>query len=81
MTDSKSLVYDLLARIGSKPKSTIRDDHRLVQDLRINGDDYGMWLVKELEKRLGIKPSIDEWSRAETVSDILKIVSQHAKPS
>lgn len=77
MTDPKSVVYELLAEMTSKPVSYIRDDQRLVKDLRVDGDDYGMWFVKEVEKRLNIKPSIEEWSQVRTVADILSIVRQH----
>ena len=52
----RDLVLELLQRIATVPPGGIRPDHELVRDLQVDGDDYGMWLVPELKKRLGITP-------------------------
>jgi hypothetical protein len=81
MKDTKSLVYALLAKIGVKPHSEIREEDRLLQDLRVGGDDYGMWFVKEVERQLSMKAPLEEWNRVQTVKDILNIVNRHADAS
>ena len=55
----------------------IRPEHALVRDLKVDGDDYGMWLVRELKKRLGIKPQREEWE-IRTVAELLAVVDRHA---
>jgi len=77
MTQPRDLVYELLQRIAlAVPPDGIRPDHELVRDLHIDGDDYGMWLVPELQKRLAIKPRRQEWEIG-TVAELLDVVDRH----
>jgi hypothetical protein len=76
VTQPRDLVYDLLQRIAVVPPDGIRPNHELVRDLHVDGDDYGMWLVPELKKRLGIKPRRQEWE-IRTVADLLDVVHRH----
>ncbi len=78
MTQPRDLVYELLQRIAVVPPDGIRPDHHLVRDLHVDGDDYGMWLVPELRKRLGIKPLRQEWEIG-TVAELLAVVDRHAQ--
>jgi len=71
------LVLELLQRIAVVPPGGIRPDHELVRDLQVDGDDYGMWLVPQLKKRLGIKPQRREWE-IRTVAELLAVVDRHA---
>ena len=48
-----------------------------MRDLQVDGDDYGMWLVPELKKRLGIKAQRQEWE-IRTVAELLEVVDRHA---
>ena len=47
-----------------------------MRDLQVDGDDYGMWLVPQLKKRLGIKPQRQEWE-IRTVAELLAVVDRH----
>ena len=58
------------------PAGGIRPEHHLVRDLKITGDDYGMSLVPELKKRLGINPQRKEWEVA-TVGELLEVIDRH----
>jgi len=78
VTQPRDLVLELLKRIAVVPAGGIRPDHDLVRDLQVDGDDYGMWLVPELKKRLGIKPRRQEWEIG-TVAELLAVVDRHAK--
>ena len=78
MTQPRDVVYELLQRIAVVPPDGIRPDHHLVRDLHVDGDDYGMWLVPELKKRLGIKPRRQEWEIG-TVAELLAVVDRHAR--
>ena len=78
MAHPRDLVYELLQRIAVVPPDGIRPGHHLVRDLHVDGDDYGMWLVPELSKRLGIKPRRQEWEIG-TVAELLAVVDRHAR--
>ena len=78
MTHPRDLVYELLQRIAVVPPDGIRPNHHLVRDLQVDGDDYGMWLVPELKKRLGIKPRRQEWEIS-TVAELLAVVDRYAQ--
>jgi len=62
------------------PPGGIRRNHELVRDLQVDGDDYGMSLVPELKKRLGIKPQRREWE-IRTVAELLAVVDRHVARS
>ena len=78
MNQPRDLVLELLGRITTVPADGIRPDHELVRDLKVDGDDYGMWLVPELTKRLGIRPPRQEW-QIRTVAELLAVVDRHAE--
>jgi hypothetical protein len=75
--DAKSVVLELFEKILCRPSSNIKGTDRFDKDLRMAGDDFGMWLVPELETRLGIKPSMQEWNQVETVNDLVKVIERH----
>ena len=77
MNQPRDLVLELLKSVAVVPADGIRPDHDLVRDLKVDGDDYGMWLVPELKKRLGIKPTRQEWE-IRTVAELLAVVDRHA---
>jgi hypothetical protein len=70
------LVLSLLEKWGHVPPGGIRPEHHMVHDLKVDGDDYGMSLVPEIKKRLGISPKRQEWEVA-TVGELLALVEQH----
>ena len=72
----RDLVLRLLERIAVVPAGGILPDHELVRDLRVDGDDYAMWLVPEIKKQLGIKPNRREWE-IRTVAELLAVVDRH----
>jgi len=78
ISQAHDLVYELLKRIAHVPEGGIRVDHELVQDLHVDGDDYGMWMVPELQRRLGIKPQRREWE-IRTVAELLAVVDRHTE--
>jgi hypothetical protein len=80
MIQPRDLVLELLQRIAVVPPDGIRPEHELVRDLRVDGDDYGMWLVPELKNRLAIKPRRQEWE-IRTVAELLQVVERHAEPA
>lgn len=75
--DRRAIVYELLERWGNKARGQISDTDRLLNDIRMDGDDYGMSFVPELEKRLGFRASRGEWEAVVTVADILNLLERY----
>jgi hypothetical protein len=46
-------------------------NHRLIADLALDGDDFAMTIVPELNWRLGIAPKVDAWETVVTVRMLL----------
>jgi hypothetical protein len=61
---------------GVVPPGGIRAEHYLIDDLEMDGDDYGMSLVPELERHFGISPKYKEWE-IETVGQLLEVIDRH----
>jgi hypothetical protein len=76
-----SVVLELLAQWAKVPAGGLLPSHRLVADLHIDGDDYGMSLVPAIEKRLAIRPARREWERPTTVAELLELVRSHYAPA
>jgi hypothetical protein len=47
--------------------------------LQVDRETYTLRLIPELERRLGIHPSADEWGKVETVEDLLTLANAHAQ--
>ena len=73
----EAVVYRLLERWSPRRRDSIRADHRLLADLKWDGDDFGMSFVRELQKELGFRAHREEWERVVTVADVLKLVRQY----
>ena len=61
------------------PPGGIRAEHYLMDDLEMDGDDYAMSLVPELERQFGISPKYQEWEIA-TVGQLLEVIDRHVAP-
>ena len=77
MSREEDLVRELLGHLLRIPPESLRPEQRLARDLRLDGDDYGMWLVPELQKRLRIRPSISEWNSVSTVGELVALMERH----
>jgi acyl carrier protein len=61
--------------VGTKRKFTLSSE--LIEDLKISSDDLSMYFVPQLERRLSVKVTIDEWSTVRTVSDACNILNRY----
>jgi acyl carrier protein len=77
--DHKSVIYTLLERYTKRPRGTISDSDRLVHDLEMDGDDYGMDFVPKLQSELGFKAARKEWEQVITVGDVVRLVERHLR--
>jgi len=75
--DSAATVYALLEEITLRPRSDLRGTVRLGRDLQVDREAHRLRLVPELERRLGMHPSVLEWDQVETVQDLLALAQAH----
>lgn len=78
VSDSAGAVYTLLHEITLRPRGDFRGTVRLGRDLNVSGELRSLWLVPELERRLGIHPSGPEWEKVDTVEDLLMLAETHS---
>jgi len=71
----RAVVTALLAEVTGEPAAAIRDDASLVKDLQIDGDDYGMWFVPEVEHKFGLRLHRRDWESVHTVADIVTLIA------
>ena len=64
---------------GVVPPGGIRAEHHLLDDLKMDGDDYCMSLVPELKRQFGIRPKRKEWEIT-TVGELLEVIDRHVPP-
>jgi acyl carrier protein len=74
---SRAFVLSLLAEWSDSPPGGVQPQHRLVQDLRLDGDDFGTTVVRKLNQHFGIKPKRQEWETIVTVADLLALLDRH----
>lgn len=77
--DPEAVVYRLLERETLRRRDSIRAEHRLVADLKMDGDDFAMSFVRELQKELGFRARREEWEQVVTVADVLELVRQYVR--
>jgi len=80
MLDTERITLDLLARIAVVPPGGFKPEHRLRQDLEVDGDDYGMTFVRQIERHLGFHAPVDAWEVG-TVGEVLAVVRRYAPTS
>ena len=73
------VVYNVVAAYVATPLVELRPDHRLLADLQLDGDDYGMGIVPEIQKLLKFTAPREEWERVVTIQDVLDIGQRHFK--
>lgn len=76
---AEEAVRDLLSHLLLVPADQIGRDQRLIQDLRVDGDDLAMWFIQELWKRLRVPRTLELWQRVVTVDDAVRLVSEHGE--
>jgi len=76
--DHRELVYQLIERWGDKSLAEIKDGDSLLEDIRMDGDDYAMSFVPELQAKLRFEAPFDAWDSVVTVGDVIRVVEEYA---
>jgi acyl carrier protein len=81
MSDAKEsniekVVLELLEYFVCSPgyKPNLTDN--LIDDLKVDGDDFGIDFVQEVQRKFEIKIPVNEWNRVFTVQDVVNVVKK-----
>ncbi|OUL34007.1 hypothetical protein [Nostoc sp. 106C] len=66
------LLEYFVCEAGQKPQLT----DILIDDLKVDGDDFGMDFVLELQRKFQIKIPAKEWNEVFTVQDVVNLVKR-----
>lgn len=77
LVDARALVIEKLADMCLIRAPSITDDSRLIEDLQLDSDDFGMTVVPELEKELGFEAPVAAWEEVRTVGDMLRVIAAY----
>ena len=70
-------VWETLESLLLLPRSNWRVTDDLVKDIKVDSDDLSFIFVPELEKRLGMRVPIDEWSTVSTVQEVIELLRKY----
>jgi acyl carrier protein len=76
MTDSTSVVFEVLAKLSKKEKSAIKPEQELAADLGIDSPK-GLQLLAELEDKFKLEISDEDAAKMVTVNDVLTYINSH----
>jgi hypothetical protein len=75
----EKVVLELLEYFVCEPGHKPHLTDNLIHDLRVDGDDFGIDFVLEIQRRLEIKVPVDEWNKVFTVQDVVDLVKSLCK--
>ena len=79
LADVREGVLSALSAVTDVPRAAINRSSTLVGDLGIDGDDYAMSLVPELQWHFRFVASRSDWEQVRTVGDLEDLVSRHCE--
>jgi acyl carrier protein len=82
MVEVTDVVIGCIADLVDIDRTAVRLDALLVDDLGLDGDDYGMVLVPRLTQLFDIHPPRERWENVHTVTDLINVVleAKRSKP-
>lgn len=73
----RATVWEILSDVLRMPVEDIDDQASLVEELRLDGDDFSFLVVPKLERALGISLRDADWSTVRTASDLYNAVAEY----
>ncbi len=70
----ENIVFEVLEDILKRPRDEIVLSHLLVNDLKIDSDDFSFLFVPKIEQLLKIQTSQNDWDRVFTVQDVINVL-------
>lgn len=67
-----------LAALSGCMASEIRGTDRILKDLKIDSDDFGLDFVERAEAHIGRKLPLKEWETVVTVQDVINLLKRYA---
>jgi hypothetical protein len=75
----RSVVIEELTDLAPEFEGRIKDTNRIVADLKLTGDDAGLFAMLAA-RRLAIKVPLRAWRQVYTVADAVELLRAHAPP-
>lgn len=72
----KALVISEIEKYAPRIDGPVTEDMGLIIDLKLLGDDATA-LALVLQRKVGTKPPLDQWSEVETVEDMIDLLLMH----
>jgi acyl carrier protein len=69
-------VISVLVDLGVR-KEDVKPESRLMEDLRVTGDDLSFVYVLNIQKIFGVKIPHAEWEHVETVNDTIELLKRY----
>lgn len=79
--DLFNLVATEAAELSRISRGDIRPEHRLLEDIDMDGDDFSYLFVPALEKALAIKTKPSDWNGVRTVDDVVALLQSKVSGS
>jgi acyl carrier protein len=75
--DIEELVFEVLERILMLPMGKIKLTDHLIRDLKMDSDDASFDFALGLERMLGIRIPVEEWSKVCTVQETIDLLKKY----
>jgi hypothetical protein len=73
-TEIQEIILQRLSELTRLPSGRIRLSDRVVEDLRVDGDDLSFLFVPGVERAVGAWAPVEAWREVFTVGDIIDLV-------
>jgi hypothetical protein len=71
----EQLVLEGIVDVTRTNRGEINRTDRILEDLRMDGDDFSLVFVPAIESQLGVKTKPADWTNAYTVQDVIDVFS------
>jgi acyl carrier protein len=77
--DLLGLVLSAAAEHSRIPRDQMRPEHRLLEDVEMDGDEFSYLFVPALEKAMNIKTTPTDWRGVRTILDVVDMLQDKVR--
>lgn len=72
-------VVKILENVFLHPKEKLKLTDKIIEDLKMDSDDFSFLFVPMLEKATRIKVPVEKWARVITIEDVIRLLEKYNK--
>ncbi|MEK7314462.1 MAG: acyl carrier protein [Deltaproteobacteria bacterium] len=72
-------VVKILENVFLHPKEKLKLNDKIIEDLKMDSDDFSFLFVPMLEKATGIKVPVEKWAQVITIEDVIRLLEEYNK--